>query len=86
MSNEPMQQITLDQVVRATASQILNGDQDIVVTWITLVGVRRADGTTGGVLTIPSPGMPNFEVRGILHEALAAIDRPTVQQVQSPDG
>lgn len=65
----------LDQAIRAHAASSMNPDGEVLVSWLTLAAVRRFDGG-GAVISLPSSGvMPFWEARGILTEALAALDR-----------
>lgn len=64
----------LDAAIRAHAADSLNDDGEVIVSWLALAGVRRYDGG-GAVISMPhAPAMPYWEARGLLHEALAAVD------------
>jgi hypothetical protein len=65
----------LDTALRAHARHQLGTDGEVIVSWIVLAATRRFDGG-GVVITLPSDqAMPFWEARGILGDALAAIDR-----------
>jgi hypothetical protein len=65
----------LDEAIRAHAADVMSSDGEVIVSWLALAAVRRYDGG-GVVIQMPSSEvMPWWEARGILHEALAFIDR-----------
>lgn len=69
----------LDQAVRAHAASDLNADGEVIVSWMALAAVRRYDGG-GFVISMPSgTTMPYWEARGILHEALAMLERMAIR-------
>lgn len=65
----------LDKAIRDHAASELSPDGEVIVSWLALAAVRRHDGG-GCVISIPSSGvMPYWEARGLLAEAMAALDR-----------
>lgn len=72
----------LDKAIRDHAADDLRADGEMIVSWLVLAAVRRYDGG-GAVISMPNgAAMPYWEARGILHEALAAIDRQAAQEVR----
>lgn len=72
----------LDKAIRDHATSDLRADGEMIVSWLALAAVRRYDGG-GAVITMPNgAAMPYWEARGILHEALAAIDRQAAQETR----
>jgi hypothetical protein len=73
--DEEATRAALDEAVRAHAADVVHSDGEVIVSWLALAAVRRYDGG-GVVIQMPSSDvMPWWEARGILHEALAFIDR-----------
>jgi hypothetical protein len=74
-ADEEVTRAALDEALRAHAASAMYTDGEVVVSWLALAVVRRYDGG-GAVIHMPSSDvMPWWEARGILHEALAGIDR-----------
>lgn len=70
----------LDKAIRDHAASEIHPDGEVIVSWLALVAVRRHDGG-GVVISLPSSGvMPYWEARGLLHEALAALDRMAARE------
>lgn len=69
----------IDQAIRDHAASELSPDGEVIVSWLALAAVRRHDGG-GTVISLPSGVMPYWEARGLLHEALAALDRMAAQE------
>ncbi|MGQ0774563.1 MAG: hypothetical protein ACT4NY_09120 [Pseudonocardiales bacterium] len=74
-----MTRAVLDEALRTHAASELADDGEVIVSWLALAAVRRHDGG-GAVISLPSSGcMPYWEARGLLHEALASMDRQIAQ-------
>jgi len=72
--SEQQTRAALDDALRAHAAHDLADDGEVIVSWIALAAVRRADGG-GVVILMPSDGvMPRWEVLGILYESLRSLD------------
>lgn len=66
----------LDRAIRSYAATELFNDGEYIVAWIGLAAIIRADGG-GAVVTLPGPGdcLPFWQMRGILADAMASVDR-----------
>ena len=66
----------LDTALREHARDEMRDDGEVITCWIALAGVIRHDGG-GVVITMPGPGeaLPFWQMRGILAEALASVER-----------
>lgn len=69
----------LDKAIRGHAASELSPDGEVIVSWLALVAVRRHDGG-GTVISLPSGVMPYWEARGLLAEAMAALDRMAARE------
>lgn len=70
----------LDIALRAHAMNAIDPSGEVIVTWLALAATRRYDGG-GAVIHMPADeAMPFWEARGILGEALAAIDRLATEE------
>lgn len=67
----------LDDAIRdhAAASGVLYDDGEVLVTWCAIAGVRRHDGSGPAIIIRSGDEMPDWELRGLLTEALAHLDR-----------
>jgi hypothetical protein len=83
--DEERTRAVLDEALRAHAASAMYADGEVVVSWLALAAVRRYDGG-GAVIHMPSSDvMPWWEARGILHEALASIDRQAASKDDEAD-
>lgn len=65
----------LDEAIRAHMAADVDPDGEVIVAWVTLAATRSHDG--GGVVIYSGSdeAMPRWQVRGILDEMRAVIDR-----------
>lgn len=71
----------LDKAIRDHAADDIRADGEVIVSWLVLAAIRRYDGG-GAVVSMPSGAvMPYWEARGLLHEALACVDRMAAREV-----
>jgi hypothetical protein len=77
----------LDAAIREHAADELLSDGEVIVAWIGLAAVIRHDGG-GVVITMPGPGeaLPIWQMRGILAEAAASVDRQARRNEEQDDG
>ena len=66
----------LDTAITEHARDEMRTDGEVITCWVALAGVVRHDGG-GVVITMPGPGeaLPFWQLRGILAEALASVER-----------
>jgi hypothetical protein len=64
----------LDDAIRAHAADVIE-DGEVIVSWIACAAVRRYDGGGVVITLVSDEAIPKWEARGILHEALFAVDR-----------
>lgn len=63
----------VDREIRARAADAL-GPGEVIVSWFTVAGVRHPDGGGYIIMDRSDDCPPDWQVRGLLTEALAAID------------
>lgn len=56
------------------AADLLNEDE-IIVNSVTIVGTRRVDGGGAVIFVGSDEGMPEWEVRGIVHTLITTLDK-----------
>lgn len=62
-----------DAAIRTRAGEAL-GPGDVVVSWFSIAGVRHPDGGGYVILDRSDDTPPDWQVRGMLMDALAALD------------
>lgn len=76
MTDEQNTRAALDAAITAHAADELLDDGEVIVAWVACAAVLRHDGG-GVVITMPGPGdaLAYWQMRGILGEALASVNR-----------
>lgn len=69
----PEQISSVDHAIRARASEATNPG-DVVVAWCSVAGVRHPDGGGYVLLDYSDDDPPEWIIRGLLCQALAALD------------
>jgi len=78
-SGEADTRAVLDSAIRAHAADLVDQGEHITG-WLALACTRRFDGGGVVITLVSDDGMPVYEVRGILAETMAVVDRRSADE------